>query len=149
VAVFLDEVPDGNAIGGDSRQSLRDRTEGSQLDKMGLSNYLFAQIETTSPFIAVAEFNLNQPDLIAWQEERRFREQIIEKVVIGSTAAVSTSFSVGYVVWMLKGGSLLSTVLSSIPAWQTFDPLPVLESFEENGDLEDGESLASLVSSPD
>ena len=149
VAVFLDEVPDGNAIGGDSRQSLRDRTEGSQLDKMGLSNYLFAQIETTSPFIAVAEFNLNQPDLIAWQEERRFREQIIEKVVIGSTAAVSTSFSVGYVVWMLKGGSLFSTVLSSIPAWQTFDPLPVLESFEENGDLEDGESLASLVSSPD
>ena len=69
----------------------------------------------------------------------------MEKVVVGSTAAVSTTVSVGYVVWMLRGGSLLTTFLSSLPAWQAFDPLPVLESFDEDAEG-DGESLQSLVS---
>lgn len=43
-----------------------------------------------------------------------------------SSIAVSTGFSVGYVIWLIRSGALLSTVLSSLPAWQFIDPLPVL-----------------------
>jgi len=75
------------------------------------------------------------------------REQVAEQVIVGSSAVVSTSVSIGYVTWLLRGGSLLTTILSSLPAWQAFDPLAELESFEGNGDgEEDSESLISLVS---
>jgi hypothetical protein len=69
-----------------------------------------------------------------------------EKLVVGTTTVVSTSVSVGYVIWMLRGGSLLTTFLSSLPAWQSFDPLPILESFQDGEDQSsDDESLESLV----
>ena len=129
VAIFLDEVPETGSMNNDSRGAVRDRETSGQNERSGMSTFLFTQIEAASPFIATADFNLNQPGSEIWQEEQKFRDKIIEKVVIGSTAAVSTSVSVGYVVWMLKGGSLITTVLSSIPAWQSFDPLPVLQSF--------------------
>ena len=41
--------------------------------------------------------------------------------------------------------SLLTTFLSSLPAWQSFDPLAVLESFDEAED-DDKETLVSIVS---
>ena len=53
-------------------------------------------------------------------------EIAFNKTVMGSAIAVSTGLSVGYVVWLIRGGMLLSSLLSSIPAWQILDPLPVL-----------------------
>jgi hypothetical protein len=50
----------------------------------------------------------------------------IEQTVIGSTVALTTGLSVGYVVWLLRGGLLLSSLLSSLPAWHVIDPWPVL-----------------------
>ena len=68
-------------------------------------------------------------------------------LAVGSTAIVSTSLSVGYVVWLIRGGSLFASLVTSIPAWQAFDPLPVLDAFEENenDDGMDDESLASIA----
>jgi len=34
--------------------------------------------------------------------------------------------SVGYVLWLLRSGLLLSTLVSTLPAWAVVDPLPVL-----------------------
>ena len=91
--------------------------------------------------------DLEQAEYIHQQKARLFNDTLMEKVVVGSTAVVSTSMSVGYVVWMLRGGSLLTTFLSSLPVWQAFDPLPVLESFDQSdADTEDSESLLTLVS---
>ena len=67
-----------------------------------------------------------------------------ETIVIGSTAVVSTSLSVGYVIWIIRGGSLLSAFMSAMPAWQNFDPLPILQSFEKEKH-EDDESLLGIV----
>ena len=69
-------------------------------------------------------------------------------LAVGSTAIVSTSLSVGYVVWLIRGGSLFASLVTSIPAWQAFDPLPVLDAFEED-ENENGEeeSLASIADS--
>jgi hypothetical protein len=46
--------------------------------------------------------------------------------VIASTIAMSTGLSVGYVIWLVRGGALLGSMLSTMPMWQMIDPLPVL-----------------------
>jgi VCBS repeat-containing protein len=70
--------------------------------------------------------------------------QVVEKIVVGSAAVVSTSLSVGYVVWILRGGSILTTFMSALPAWQSFDPLPILKSFDRK-DEGDDDSLLSIA----
>ena len=80
-------------------------------------------------------------------------EEFLHNLVVGTTAAGITSLTVGYVIWLIRGGTLLATLVSSMPAWMAFDPLPVLDSFEESDEArrarrgEDGqdEDLASFV----
>ena len=67
------------------------------------------------------------------------REQIDGKIevqsnLVVSSVAVSGSLSVGYVIWLLRGGLLLSSLLSSMPAWHAVDPMPVLA---RGGDSDD------------
>jgi hypothetical protein len=65
--------------------------------------------------------------------------------ILGSAIAMSTGLSVGYVVWLVRGGMLLSSLLSSLPAWQILDPLPILAR-KKDDDLSDGdESLESIL----
>jgi hypothetical protein len=65
---------------------------------------------------------------------------------MGSTLAMSAGLSIGYVLWLLRGGVLLSSVLSSLPAWRMVDPLPVLASLDRSSkDKEDDESLESVI----
>jgi hypothetical protein len=70
----------------------------------------------------------------------------VKKMIVGSSLSVTTGLSVGYVIWLIRGGVLLSSVLSSLPAWRMIDPLPImghLKGFTEND--EDDDSLESLV----
>lgn len=46
----------------------------------------------------------------------------------GHAAGVTLAFTAGYVVWTIKGGYLMASFLSSLPAWQSMDPLPILET---------------------
>jgi Domain of unknown function (DUF4347) len=64
----------------------------------------------------------------------RVREQVtsridIERNLLASSVAVSAGVSIGYVIWLIRGGVLLSSLLASIPAWSAIDPLPILSSF--------------------
>ncbi len=68
----------------------------------------------------------------------------IEQTVVGSAFAVTTGLSVGYVVWLTRGGLLLASLVSSMPAWQLMDPTPILASLA-GGMTEDGESLEELL----
>ncbi len=45
-----------------------------------------------------------------------------------SAIALSSGLSIGYIVWLIRGGILLSSMLSALPAWQMIDPLPVVTS---------------------
>ncbi len=74
------------------------------------------------------------------------RQQIDGKIeveghLVVSSVAVTGSLSVGYVIWLLRGGLLLSSLLSSMPAWHAVDPMPVLarggDSDDEDGFEED------------
>ncbi len=54
-----------------------------------------------------------------------------EQLVLGATTIASTAFSVGYVIWLVRCGSLVASMLASLPAWCSFDPLPILTSRAE------------------
>ncbi len=58
-------------------------------------------------------------------------------------ALAGASLTVGYVVWMLRGGLLITSLLAQVPAWSIVDPLAVLDSLDKSD--EDDESIGSLV----
>ena len=68
--------------------------------------------------------------------------------VVSSSIAVTSGLSVGYVLWLTRGGLLVASLLSSLPAWRLIDPIPVLAQLRLEGesDDEEDESLDSLVS---
>ncbi len=66
-------------------------------------------------------------------------------LVVGTTATVGTSLTVGYVLWLLRGGTLVASMVSALPAWTMIDPLPILDSSELERRVDDDESLNSLI----
>ena len=46
-----------------------------------------------------------------------------------STSALAVA--AGYIVWTIRGGVLMATMISSLPTWRFVDPLPILESNTE------------------
>ncbi|MDG1893655.1 MAG: Ig-like domain-containing protein [Fuerstiella sp.] len=147
ISIMLVDVPEAGRLKNDSsiqRDGFEETVIGEALQ---LDRHLFHQVVTDNPLFGSGHVNPSDVDIHESQDDQWRKDQIVEQVVVGSTAVVTTSVSVGYVMWLLRGGSLLTTFLSSLPAWQAFDPLAVLESFNETGDENnDGESLASLVS---
>ncbi|MCP5093276.1 MAG: hypothetical protein GY949_20390, partial [Gammaproteobacteria bacterium] len=57
------------------------------------------------------------------------------QIVMGSTA----SLTVGIVSWVLRGGSLLASFMSTVPLLNRFDPLPILKTREDEEDVEPDE----------
>jgi len=37
----------------------------------------------------------------------------------------------GYMLWVLRGVSLIASAITSLPIWRFFDPLPVLSRWEK------------------
>ena len=54
-----------------------------------------------------------------------------------SAASVSLGLSLVYVVWLIRGGVLVGSYLSALPAWRLLDPLPVLSRVEDEDDEEE------------
>jgi len=95
----------------------------------------------------------NQPSDIEFEdlasEFDRQREEMAEQIaskqtLIGSSFTISSGLSVGYLLWLIRGGTLMGSVLSSLPAWRLVDPLPVLSSLGDDFG-EDDESLETMV----
>jgi len=72
-------------------------------------------------------------------------DAVVETRVAASVFAVSSGLSVGYVLWLLRGGALIASLLSSLPAWRLVDPLPVLDRLGGRSDDKDDASLEDLV----
>jgi hypothetical protein len=95
------------------------------------------------PDIAAVREEAFQQELNKLREDVQ-QEAVVETRVAASVFAVSTGLSVGYVLWLLRGGVLIASLLSSIPAWRLVDPLPVLGRVGGHDD-EDDESLEEMV----
>ncbi len=53
-----------------------------------------------------------------------------QQLQIGSALAAGSALTVGYVAWLLRGGSLLGSLLANLPVYYLLDPLPVLNDRE-------------------
>jgi VCBS repeat-containing protein len=69
-------------------------------------------------------------------------EMILPELAVEGIVAATSSFSVGAAFWLLRGGYIVASVISALPAWQTFDPIPILAyAMKEEGEDETVESL--------
>ncbi len=101
------------------------------------------------------DFDLNDSQTSQMSKNLDEQQKILEDATttnleFGSRAVTVTSgFSLGYLIWLLRGGVLLGSVMSSMPAWRTLDPLPVLNNMGDDSDDSDAESLESMVEDND
>jgi hypothetical protein len=73
---------------------------------------------------------------------RAVRDELqLEQSVTISVAGVSLGLSLVYLLWLVRGGVLMGSYLSALPAWRILDPLPVLARPDEEAD-EDDDDLA-------
>lgn len=80
-----------------------------------------------------------------------------EQMYVVSSLAASTGLSVGYVIWLLRSGVLLTAFLSTVPAWQFVNPLLILDAparkrrkkGRKNQGLSEEDSLETMFEKPD
>jgi hypothetical protein len=65
----------------------------------------------------------------------------LDRTITVSVAGVSLGLSLLYVVWLIRGGVLMGSYLSALPAWRVLDPLPVLSRVDEDAEQDDDEAL--------
>jgi hypothetical protein len=53
---------------------------------------------------------------------------VAANVAVGSAVIVASGFSAAQVLWLLRGSVLATKLMSSMPVWIAFDPLPVLDA---------------------
>lgn len=68
----------------------------------------------------------------------------LDKTVTISVAGLSLGLSLVYVLWLIRGGILMGSYLSALPAWRVLDPLPVLSRVDDEAD-EDDEALDAVA----
>jgi VCBS repeat-containing protein len=115
-----------------------------------------ADSATAAPEVAfVAADGQFWNDLDTLREEMQRPEKTL-RLLAGVASAGTIGLSVVYILWTIRAGYLLASLLSSMPAWRFIDPLPILDQFDsaarrrrdaKNDDSEgdDDESLQTLV----
>ena len=107
-----------------------------------VASHIDASLEFMSAVVRSSNFQQSL-DLLREDVSDEFH---LRQAQIGSSIAVSTGLSIGYVVWLIRGGVLVSSMLSALPAWRFIDPLPIL-AFGGSDEDEDQESLETIVQS--
>jgi hypothetical protein len=84
---------------------------------------------------------------VFWDElDNANREFLVNNLHIGIPKIVASTASfltVGYLAWIIRGGVLMTTVMTSLPAWKSLDIVPIIES--ANLAEEDDESIEQMV----
>lgn len=132
----------------DERGELRDRVTGRIVEDAGV-------VVFTSTDVGSMVYVLEQTGF--WTELDTFEQDVQasilqegewEELVVETTTVAGTTLTVGYIVWLLRSGSVVFGLVSSLPAWTMMDPLPVLQSGLENlgdGDHSDDDSLQGIL----
>ncbi|MEX0744435.1 MAG: cadherin-like domain-containing protein, partial [Phycisphaeraceae bacterium] len=93
-------------------------------------------------------------DLARLRESVREQDEIQQRTVV-VLAAGSLSMTLGYLLWLVRGGALAASVLASLPAWRLIDPLPILSRLQDRetdesdeSDEEEDETIAAFSDAP-
>ncbi len=76
---------------------------------------------------------------------RKQAEDIEVQILMGTSA----SLTAGIVSWVLRGGSLLASLMSTVPLLNRFDPLPILKSREEREKVAEDDDAADDTQIPE
>ncbi len=82
--------------------------------------------EVLAPIFSAEAMNLELDRLQMQIDDYLMLKTEQGQVIIGTATGIGASVLVGYVIWALRGSSLLFGALSAMPMWRCFDPLPVL-----------------------
>lgn len=86
-----------------------------------------------------------------WESANHINEEVLENISSATGNIVAAASLTGlatavYVLWMARGGMLVASVVSAMPAWQSFDPLPILQYTADNMDPDaEDDSIESLL----
>ncbi|MEM9943518.1 MAG: Ig-like domain-containing protein, partial [Planctomycetota bacterium] len=59
-----------------------------------------------------------------------------------SVGAISVVGTLGYILWALRGGTLMALALTQLPTWIVIDPIPILDSYaNENGQSQNNDEF--------
>jgi VCBS repeat-containing protein len=127
-ANFIDSLTLGNDSDGSGSRALTDKFFA---DSMEVLSDVF-EFEELKEF-GLHDVNLDQE--LLWQALDNIERQLngmnnsddVNSVFMLQIAKGSgVALTAGYVAWILRGGMLASMLLSSMPMWKGFDPLPLL-----------------------
>ncbi|NNK56880.1 MAG: tandem-95 repeat protein, partial [Desulfofustis sp.] len=62
-----------------------------------------------------------------------------QKTVVYAASGLSASFAAGFVSYLLRAGSLMSSFLATMPVWNNFDPVAILTRPKEDKKRTEGE----------
>ena len=112
-------------------------------------NFFDQPLSLAALFAATQEQDSERFAFLSDTFEKRNQEIATEaaasRIVLGSSISVTSGLSIGYFLYLLRGGAIMSSMLSSLPAWRFIDPLPILSNLQGSLDSDD-ESLQSMVS---
>ena len=127
---------------------LSDSSTDIQSDVVQLNQQTDSELSLDALFGIDSEFLSHRGNKIAenLDEQRELLQDAksADLELISRSVTVTSTISIGYIIWLVRGGLLLGSVLSSLPAWRSFDPLPVLTSLGGDND-DDTETLESMV----
>lgn len=139
--------------------AVRPPPEAETLRPFQLAGFVLHGIEligAEQPELTALRFTLSTRDVGATVEElqRTFRSTAfagqfdslranvqedldLDRTMTISVAGVSLGLSLVYVLWLIRGGVLMGSYLSALPAWRVLDPLPVLSRVDEDTEDDD------------
>jgi hypothetical protein len=142
----------------DGDLSQRDRSRGSEVAPLTVDlNVPELNIESAGPTTYdTSEYNFMTKEGEYWDELDSIQDLVdkdlsVQDFYAESALSVSTGLSIGYVLWVLRGSYLLTSLLTQMPAWRLVDPLPIFDSFDKgemgfnDGEEEDDETLESMM----
>jgi Cadherin domain len=83
-------------------------------------------------------------DSLEDQARRSFDQVLSDPITVAST-----TFTAGFIWWLTRGGGLLTTALTAVPAWRHVDLLPVLAHPAEDEEEEEDDTLAAQHAADD
>lgn len=136
---------------GDQRQesqSVIDELESNQLDSIyvysGRSDLQLGELvgvfASSQSNVELSKFESSLLAALVWDEaeseKRGFVDSQLQIGVPGIAASAASFLTVGYLAWIVRGGVLLTTFMSSIPTWSSFDIGSIIASAEDSESIE-------------
>ena len=109
----------------------------SRLDEISLLNLSGTAVATAAK---VSEYEATYLAGLVWNDlDSAKQSYLLNGLQIGVPTIVSSAASfltVGYLAWIVRGGVLLTTFMSSVPAWSSFDILSVIDAAHGDESIE-------------